>query len=73
MGKTVKSNKSNREREGASFPQIFFTALAMETVYFKGEASPCGRAKVPAYPLCGAKAGGFAAPQRPRIELLRSS
>jgi hypothetical protein len=35
-------------------------------VYFKGEVSPYGWAKVPAYPLCGAKAGGSAAPQRPR-------
>jgi hypothetical protein len=43
-----------------------YTALAMETVYFKGEVSPYGWAKVPAYPLCGAKAGGSTAPQRPR-------
>jgi hypothetical protein len=25
----------------------------METVYFKGEVSPYGWVKVPAYPLCG--------------------
>jgi hypothetical protein len=30
--------------------------LSMETVYFKGEVSPCGWAKVPAYPLCGCSA-----------------
>jgi hypothetical protein len=32
-----------------------YTALAMEItlVYFKGEVSPYGWAKVPAYPLCG--------------------
>jgi hypothetical protein len=33
-----------------------YTALAIKTVYFKGEVSPYGWAEVPAYPLCG---GGF--------------
>jgi hypothetical protein len=28
----------------------------METAYFKGEVSPYGWAKVPAYPLCGGSA-----------------
>ncbi|MDR3174044.1 MAG: hypothetical protein LBU19_07330 [Treponema sp.] len=27
--------------------------FSMETVYFKGEVSPYGWVKVPAYPLCG--------------------
>jgi hypothetical protein len=39
-------------------PGWFYTALTMEitSVYFKGEVSPYGWAKVPAYPLCGGRA-----------------